>query len=253
MTQAWYRVASLSYGYFGAAIIVLIALLALRRHLSDASLWRRVRRNLPQAGAAGTLRVLSAGNRKLSAGADIPVPYEGTLGSSHSCDVRIPYRRVHMRSAFFWMERDGLHMVALHRDGFQADDVPVEPGDEAVLRDGAVLRVGELKLVLRLNRSAAQMEDGADGPYVTSARRTKAQQGHGDGIGAPGRGEARREKRLREKQEKAVRKKSGDSVRTKTTPKTSGGQKKKSEETATPVKAARSKKPGESSPGKSRR
>jgi len=39
-----------------------------------------------------------------------------------------------------------------------------------------------------------------DDPYVTTARRTKAQQGKGDGIGAPGRGEERREKKLRKKQ-----------------------------------------------------
>ena len=203
MTQAWYRVASLSYGYLGAGIIALIALLALRWHLSNRALWRRVRRDQPQTVSAGALRVLSSGNRRLAAGEEIPVPYEGTLGSAHSCDVRIPYKKVHMRSAFFWMERGALHMVALHRDGFHVDDVPVEPGDEAVLRNGAVLRVGDLKLVLRLAGKASARETSADGPYVTSARRSRAQQGHGDGIGAPGKGEARREKRLRAKQERA--------------------------------------------------
>jgi len=92
-------------------------------------------------------------------------------------------------------------MAALHRDGFLVDDVPVEPGDEAVLRDGAVLRVGEAKMVLRVyqHRSAHAIFDG---PYVTSARRGKAQQGKGDGIGAPGRAEARREKKLQKKLQK---------------------------------------------------
>ena len=202
MTQAWYRVASLSFGYVSAAIIALIVLMAVRKHLSDMRLWSRVRRNLPQAGAAGVLRVLSSGGRRLPAGQDIPVPYEGTLGSAMSCDVRIPARRVHLRSAFFWMEKDALHMVALHRDGFLVDDVPVEPGDEAVLHDGAVLRVGEIKLVWRVSGVAALRGDEPEGPYVTRARRTSAQRGVGDGIGAPGRGEARREKRLREKQDR---------------------------------------------------
>ena len=204
VTQAWYRVASLSYGYAGAAIIILVALLALRRQMADRALWRRVQRNLPQAGMAGVLRVLSAGNRKLAAGAEIPVPYEGTLGSAYSCDVRIAYRKVHLRSAFFWMEHGALHMVALHRDGFHADDVPVEPGDEAVLHDGAVLKVGDLKLVLRLNRTASHHAGGTDEPYVTTARRSKAQQGRGDGLGAPGKAEARREKRRYEKKKKAT-------------------------------------------------
>ena len=198
MTQAWVQVLSLLFGYVSAAIILLIVLLALRKYASDRALWRRVRRELPQAGAVGQLVVLDGG-RRLRLGEEIRVPYEGTMGASHSCDVCIPARKVHMRSAFFWMENDGLHMVALHRDGFVVDDVPVEPGDEAVLRHGAVLRVGEAKLSLSLY-SSRRMRAIDDGPYVTSARRGQARQGKGDGVGAPGRGEVRREKKLREKQ-----------------------------------------------------
>ena len=198
MTQAWVQVLSLLFGYVSAAIILLIVLLALRKYASDRALWRRVRRELPQAGAVGQLVVLDGG-RRLRLGEEISVPYEGTMGASHSCDVCIPARKVHMRSAVFWMENAGLHMVALHRDGFLADDVPVEPGDEAVLRDGAVLRVGEARLSLSLY-SSRRMRAIDDGPYVTSARRGQARQGKGDGVGAPGRGEVRREKKLREKQ-----------------------------------------------------
>lgn len=197
MTQAWYQVLSLGFGYISAAIMVIVVLFSLRKSASDRALWRRVRRDLPHAGAAGTFKVI-AGGRRMAAGEEIRVPYEGTMGSSHSCDVCIPVRRVHMRSAFFWMEQDRLHMVALHKDGFLVDDVPVEPGDEAVLGDGAILRVGEAKLVLHLyGHKAARTLD--DGPYVTSARRSRAQQGKGDGIGAPGRGEMRRDKKMQEK------------------------------------------------------
>ncbi len=198
MTQAWYQVLSLGFGYISAAIIVVVVLLSLRKCASDRALWRRVRRDLPQAGAAGVFKVLSGGGRRLAAGEEIRVPYEGTMGSSHGCDVCIPVRKVHMRSAFFWMEQDRLHMVALHRDGFLVDDVPVEPGDEAVLGDGAILCVGEAKLALHLYGHKAVRALG-DGPYVTRARRSKAQQGKGDGIGAPGKAEMRREKKLHEK------------------------------------------------------
>ncbi|MBQ7888047.1 MAG: FHA domain-containing protein [Clostridia bacterium] len=200
MTQAWYRVLSQLFGYMSAVVIVLVTLLSIRKYMSDRALWRRVRKNLPQAGSVGVFSVL-AGGRRLGAGEEIRVPYEGTMGSSHSCDVCIPVRKVHMRSAFFWMEKDALHMVALHRDGFLVDDVPVEPGDEAILRDGAVLRVGDAKLALRLYGSK-RMRSMDDDPYVTTARRSKAQQGKGDGIGAPGRAEARREKKLLKKQAK---------------------------------------------------
>ena len=181
-------------------MIVLVALLSIRKYMSDRALWRRVRKNLPQAGAVGVFSVL-AGGRRLGAGEEIRVPYEGTMGSASSCDVCIPVRKVHMRSAFFWMEKDGLHMAALHRDGFLVDDVPVEPGDEAILHDGAMLRVGDAVLKLKLYGSK-RMRSLDDDPYVTTARRTKAQQGKGDGIGAPGRAEARREKKIRQKQAK---------------------------------------------------
>ena len=200
MTQAWYRVLSQLFGYMSAAVIVLVALLSIRKYMSDRALWRRVRKNLPQAGAVGVFSVL-AGGRRLGAGEEIRVPYEGTMGSASSCDVCIPVRKVHMRSAFFWMEKDGLHMAALHRDGFLVDDVPVEPGDEAILHDGAMLRVGDAVLKLKLYGSK-RMRSLDDDPYVTTARRTKAQQGKGDGIGAPGRAEARREKKIRQKQAK---------------------------------------------------
>ena len=205
MTQAWYRVLSQLFGYMSAAVIVLVALLSIRKYISDRALWRRVRKDLPQAGAVGVFSVL-AGGRRLGAGREIRVPYEGTMGSLSSCDVCIPVRKVHMRSAFFWMEKDGLHMAALHRDGFEVDDVPVEPGDEAILRDGAQLRVGDAVLKLKLYGSK-RMRSLDDDPYVTTERRTKAQQGKGDGIGAPGRAEARREKKLRQKKakEKAVK------------------------------------------------
>ncbi|MBR5288131.1 MAG: hypothetical protein IKU34_06010 [Clostridia bacterium] len=225
MNQAWYQVLSMIYGYLAAAVIALVLLLTLRKIVSDAALLRRVRKNTPQAGAVGAFRVLSAGTRRLSAGAEIRIPYEGTLGAAHSCDVCIPYRRVHMRSAFFWMERDGLHMVALHKDGFFVDDVAVEPGDEAILEDGAVLRVRELKLVLRLYSSALSRMDTEDvAPYVTSERRNRAQQGRGEGIGAPGKGEIRREKKLRKKMDAEKEKK--PSGRAKRAAGTQDGQKK---------------------------
>lgn len=199
MNGAWYRVASLSFGYLSAAMIAVIVLLAARKYARDRGVWQRVRRNLPQAGAVGCFRVLSGG-RRLPAGEEIRVPYEGTMGSSHSCDVCIPVRKVHMRSAFFWVEQGALHMAALHRDGFLVDDVPVEPGDEAVLREGAVLRVGDAKMSLHLYKSGVARENG-DGPYVTPARRVNAKKGRGDGIGAPGKAEIRREKKLRKRQD----------------------------------------------------
>ena len=184
----------MGFGYLSAAIIALIVLLAFRKYAKDRALWRRVKKNLPRTGAAGRLIVLSAGNRRLPAGTELRVPFEGTLGGSMGCDVCVPYKRVHMRSAFFWVEGEALHLVPLHKDGFLADETPIEPGDEAIMRDGAMLRVGELKLVLRMYDRGEGIV-GADEPYVTRARRSKAGQGRGDGLGAPTRGAIRREKK----------------------------------------------------------
>jgi len=199
LTNAWYQVLSLSFGYVSCAVAVICVLCALRKYLRDRKLLRHVRRSTPGVGGAGSLRVLSAGLRRIPAGTQIRVPYEGTLGASHSCDVCIPYRKVHMRSAFFWMEGDGLHMVALHRDGFVVDDVPVEPGDEAILGDGALLQIGEVKLIWRMKDGRPASFEPVTGPYVTTQRRSRAQQGKGDGLGAPGKGEIRREKKLEKK------------------------------------------------------
>ena len=210
MTNAWYQVLSLGFGYVSCAIAVICVLCALRRQMRDAKLLRRVRRSTPAVGSAGTLRVMSAGLRRIPAGTQIRVPYEGTLGAAHSCDVCIPYRKVHMRSAFFWMEGDGLHMVALHRDGFVVDDVPVEPGDEAVLEDGALLQIGEVKLVWRMKDGRRASFEPVTGPYVTTQRRSRAQQGRGDGLGAPGKGEIRRDKKLEEKTRRQERRTQGD-------------------------------------------
>lgn len=45
----------MGFGYLSAAIIALIVLLAFKKYAQDRALWRRVKRNLPQAGAAGAL------------------------------------------------------------------------------------------------------------------------------------------------------------------------------------------------------
>lgn len=202
MTNAWYQVLSLGFGYLSCAIAVVCVLCAIGKYLRDRKLYRRVRKSTPRVGSAGTLRVLTAGLRRIPAGTQIRVPYEGTLGCLHSCDVCIPYRKVHMRSAFFWMEGDGLHMVALHRDGFVVDDVPVEPGDEAILEDGAVLQIGEVKLVWYMKDGRRDSFEPVTGPYVTTARRSRAQKGRGEGLGAPGKAQQRREKRQEKKAEK---------------------------------------------------
>ena len=184
--KAWYQVISISFGYLSALIILLIAVCAVRKYLADEALFRRIRKQFPQAGYAGFFSVGAGKGRKAAQGNEIRIPYEGTLGSAVGCDVSLPIRHLHLRSAFFWMDGDGLHIVPIRKDGFLADRVPVLPGDEAILRNGAVLEIGETKLVLHLYEKDNNLREKEAAPYVTRARRIRAHQGKGNRIGDRG-------------------------------------------------------------------
>ena len=169
----------MGFGYLSAAIIALIVLLAFRKYTKDRALWRRVKKNLPRTGAAGRLIVLSTGNRRLPAGTELCVPFEGTLGGSMGCDVCVPYKRVHMRSAFFWVEGEALHLVPLHKDGFLADETPIEPGDEAVMRDGAILRTGARRRAGRADARRDPAGEEADESERSGRDRTSLRRAEG--------------------------------------------------------------------------
>lgn len=203
MDGTWYRAAGLAYGYFASLCAVAIAFLMLRRFRSERALWRRIVQSTPAVGCACVFRVVSEGGKRLAKGTQLRVPMEGTMGSAAGCDVCIPYRKVHLRSAFFWMEKNGLHMAPLHRDGFLVDGVQAQPGDEAILRDGAELRLGDLRLRLSMQPGRISAADAPAGPYVTRKRRESAQRGKGSGLGAPGRANDKRRGRKEKKERSA--------------------------------------------------
>ena len=149
MNEAWYRVCGMAFSVFSAIVAGLVAFLSLRQNQCEEKAFKRVREDLPSLGDVYVLRVVSVeGSRRISAGDRFSVPDEGTLGSARSCDIVIPYRGVHSKTAFFWVEKDGLHMIPLSREGFLTDGDRARPGDEAILREGAELQIG--KIILRL-------------------------------------------------------------------------------------------------------
>ncbi|MFR2149610.1 MAG: hypothetical protein ACLS7Z_03095 [Christensenellales bacterium] len=187
MNQAWYQVASMGFGYLSAAIIALIVLLAFKKYAQDRALWRRVKRNLPQAGAAGRFIVLSAGSRRLPAGT--------------GCACRLSARRIDelrcLRAAKRLCVRPSLGWAGtLCRCIKTVFWPPKRRLSRAARPSCATARfcasAGET--VVRMY-DRGELADGADEPYVTSARRSKAGQGRGDGLGAPTRGAIRREKK----------------------------------------------------------
>jgi len=162
MNEAWYRVAGMAFSAFSALAAGAVVFLSIRQNRLDAQVRKSAERDTPGLGEAYALRVVSAGfGRRLTEGDRFSVPDEGILGSARSCDVVIPYRGVRGRVAFFRAEKDGLHMMPLARDGFLVDGEQARPGDEAILREGAELRLK--KLVLRL--TPAGKGDGAPASF----------------------------------------------------------------------------------------
>ncbi|MEG0767435.1 MAG: hypothetical protein RR482_06935, partial [Clostridia bacterium] len=91
MPAKGYEALSLIGRYWFALLGVIIVWRAGCWIRKDASLRRRVLRQLPDAGYIGEFVVLSA-ESSLQAGDCLPIAYEGSLGSARSCDVCIPSR-----------------------------------------------------------------------------------------------------------------------------------------------------------------
>lgn len=219
MSNAWVQVFTQGFGYISAVLILIVFIAGIMQILSEAGRWRHT-------GIAGKLHVLERGNLRASVGEDIPVPYEGMMGSSRVSDVFLPSRGVHLRSAFFWVDEGQLHVVPVRRDGMLVDAVPVSVGDEAVLRNGAVLSLGTVRMKLTLYESAG-ISRGMETPYVTGARRRRVRQGREMDIGSPF--SLRRERRNRQPDRKigretdsSKRRKSHDSRSEKTAEKKRG-------------------------------
>ena len=81
-----------------------------------------------------------------SAAALLPAPQDGVIGESRLCDVRVP--GLPRFAASYSLERDGVHLRPVAGCRLLVEGQPVRK--KAVLRHGAVLRVGERALQLRL-------------------------------------------------------------------------------------------------------
>ena len=131
---------AMRYWFLGLMIVALCAavnvLRRARRSLRDASA-------LPDAGMIGEWALLREDG---SAAALLPAPQDGVIGESHLCDVRVP--GLPRFAASYSLERDGVHLRPVAGCGLLVEGQPVRK--KAVLRHGAVLRVGERALQLRL-------------------------------------------------------------------------------------------------------
>ncbi|MBQ8093111.1 MAG: hypothetical protein IJ242_06005 [Clostridia bacterium] len=184
--DAWYSVLSMVFGYLSALMILAIVLSAMRKTLTDHRTYRRVAREKRQIAYAGELTVRTGGTKKLAAGTVLYIPYEGTLGAAPGCDVVLSVRRLHLRSAFFWVDGNRMHLVPIQRDAIQVDGETLKPGDEAEMLNGAVLTVNGIGMELRIYEDHPGTREKMEDPYVTRARRAQVHKGRGKGIGSIG-------------------------------------------------------------------
>lgn len=108
-------------------------------------------RQLPDAGMVGEMVVLSGGEQ-LPVGTVIPVPREGTFGSSRKCDVCLPCPGVAPHHGdFTFKNKKGLTMNPAFRQSIEVDGEETSHGRKVlVMHHGSRLAVGSALLRMRL-------------------------------------------------------------------------------------------------------
>ena len=162
MSQGVYEILALAARYAFAALMLLIVIRAWRITLIDSRRAAQLRRMSPQTGLSGEL-VVMVGDEKARRGMRYPVIREGMIGASRRADVRIRHSSVRRRHAYFELTEDGLK-VRSHA-GAPLRDVHNRPVKEITLRDGGMIGIGRVRLLLVLT--------GAPEEAVARVRREK--------------------------------------------------------------------------------
>jgi len=150
-----YALIALAARYWFVALIVALLFRGWRMTVADNRRAKLLREWMGQTGCVGEL-ILNPGSKKR---VSYPIPREGVLGSGFSADVRIRHRDVRRAHAHFELREGGLLMKPLGRaelavgGGFT--------GAAVFLRDGDVLTVGKLQLMLVLFDAPAEEEEDA--------------------------------------------------------------------------------------------
>ena len=169
MSQSVYELIALAARYGFAALMVLIVLRAWRLTIVDSRRAQTLRRLSPETGLSGELIVME-GDQQARRGMRYPVIREGMIGSSHRADIRIRHNSVRRRHAWFQLTPEGLSVRA--HAGATLKDRRGRPMKELLLRDGGVLWIGRVRLMLVLAESTAGAEErGYTDDYETDPDR----------------------------------------------------------------------------------
>lgn len=156
MSANAYELLALGMRYVFAFLMVVIVLRAWRITHVDSRRARKLRRLSPDTGIIGEMLVVNGGERARP-GMHYPVTLEGAIGSGRRADIRVRHSSVRSRHAIYQMTNDGLfvrsHASARIRDGHG------RVLREITLRDGEILRIGQVALMLVLTDADAAPEE----------------------------------------------------------------------------------------------
>ena len=147
MSTNAYELLALAMRYVFVALIALIVARAWFGASVDSQRAARLRKLSPDTGIIGELLVTEGGERA-KPGMRYPLTLEGTIGSNRRADIRVRHHSVRGRHAIYQMTDEGL-FVRGHAN-LRVGDGAGHFGRELLLRDGDVLRVGDVALMLVL-------------------------------------------------------------------------------------------------------
>ena len=162
MSQNVYELIALAARYCFAALMVLIVLRAWRLTIVDSRRAQMLRRLSPETGLSGELIVME-GDQQARRGMRYPVIREGMIGSARRADIRIRHSSVRRRHAWFQLTDEGLSIRA--HAGAPMRDRRGKPVKEIVLKDGSVISIGRVRLMLVLTDSTAAAEPRREDDY----------------------------------------------------------------------------------------
>jgi len=156
MSANAYELLALAMRYVFAGLMLLIVLRAWRISAIDSRRAARLRKLSPDTGIIGEMLVVNGGERA-KPGMHYPVTLEGTIGAGRRSDIRIRHSSVRSRHAIFQMTDEGLfvrgHASARIRDGHG------RTARQLVLKDGDILRIGDVALMLVLTEADSAPEE----------------------------------------------------------------------------------------------
>lgn len=146
-----YEIAALALRYWFVVLGVLIVWRSFSWLKKDRAFRKTRLKQLPDAGMVGELVVIS-GSEELPAGAIVPMPREGTIGSARVCDVYLPAPGIASRQGDFRFKNGlGLIIMPARKRKIHIDGKDYTHKDEdALMHHGSKMIIGQVVMRLRL-------------------------------------------------------------------------------------------------------